>query len=108
MLFGAAGVIDGLAAFYPKTVARLMQLVSSSSSSGNMEEARRLQYAVCRAEEFVGRFGVVGIKEAVYRVTGLGTLEGGRLPLKGRLADGEWERSRAELLVEIEKTEAAL
>ncbi len=61
-----------------------------------------------KAEEFIGKFGIVGIKEAVFRVTGLGTLEGGRLPLKGRLGEGEWEAARALWLTDIEKTEATL
>jgi 2-keto-3-deoxy-L-rhamnonate aldolase len=112
VLFGAAGVIDALAAFFPKTVVRLMVL-SREASTGSagaevLAEARKLQYVVSKAEEFIGKFGVVGIKEAVFRVTGLGTLEGGRLPLKGRLADGEWEKWRAQLLTDIEKTEAEL
>lgn len=73
-----------------------------------MEEMRRFQYAVCRAEEFVGRFGVIGIREAVTRRMGLGVLGEGRLPLRGRLPEGEWERCRAELLADIERIEESL
>ena len=109
VFFGAAGVIDGLAAFYPKTVSRLFQLAETrNTEEGALQEVQRLQYVVSKAEEFIGKFGIVGIKEAVFRVTGLGTLEGGRLPLKGRLAEGEWEAARALWLTDIEKTEATL
>ena len=34
----------------------------------------------------------MGIKEGVQRVLDMGTREGGRLPLKGKLPDGEWEK----------------
>jgi 2-keto-3-deoxy-L-rhamnonate aldolase len=73
-----------------------------------LSEVRRLQYIVSKAEEFIGRFGVIGIKEAVYRVTGMGTLEGGRLPLRGKLTDSDWEMGREKWFTEIEKTEAEL
>lgn len=108
--FGAAGVIDGLAAIYPKTVVALFEAVTRSNTgdAAALAEARRLQYVVSKAEEFIGKTGVVGIKDAVYRVTGLGFNEGGRLPLKGRLTDGEWEKLRAAYLSEIERSEAAL
>ncbi|KAH8895871.1 aldolase [Thozetella sp. PMI_491] len=110
--FGAAGVIDGLAAFYPKTVVKLFSLVSNIENgvdAATLAEIRRLQYVISRAEEFIGRSGgIVGIKEAVYRRTGLGTLEGGRLPLKGALPAGQWEKHLALELAEIEKVEASL
>lgn len=73
-----------------------------------LAEIQRLQYVVSKAEEFIGKTGIVGIKEAVFRVTGLGTLEGGRLPLKGKLAEGEWEKLRGLYLADVEKTENSL
>ncbi len=109
--FGAAGVIDGLAAFYPKTVTKLFSLMSKTDGGVDaavLAEIRRLQYVVSRAEEFIGRTGIVGIKEAVYRKTGFGTLEGGRPPLKGALPAGQWEKHLALELAEIEKVEATL
>lgn len=113
VVFGAAGVIDGLAAIYPKTVVALFDAVTKLNSGGEggkkaLAEARRLQYVVSKAEEFIGKTGVVGIKDAVYRVTGLGFNEGGRLPLKGRLADREWEALRGKYLADIEGVEASL
>ncbi|KAF2478203.1 aldolase [Lindgomyces ingoldianus] len=91
VFFGAAGVIDGLAAMYPKTVSRLMALSEKRPIEPKVhEEIQKLQYVVSTAEEFIGTWGIVGIKEGVQRVLGMGTLEGGRLPLKGKLPDGEW------------------
>lgn len=109
VFFGAAGVIDGLAAIYPKTVARLMSLAEKRPIEPDaLAEIQRLQYAVSKAEEFIGKTGIIGIKEAVFRVTGLGTLEGGRLPLKGKLPEGEWEKLRELYLGDVEKSESSL
>ncbi|POS77649.1 dihydrodipicolinate synthetase [Diaporthe helianthi] len=109
VFFGAAGVIDGLAAIYPKTVSRLMDLSEKRPiDPDTLAEVQRLQYAVSKAEEYIGKTGIVGIKEAVYRVTGMGTLEGGRLPLKGKLADGEWEKLRKLYLADVEASEKSL
>lgn len=109
VFFGAAGVIDGLAAIYPKTVSRLMELAEKRPiDPGTLAEVQRLQYVVSKAEEYIGKTGIVGIKEAVFRVTGMGTLEGGRLPLKGKLADGEWEKLSKLYLADVEKSEKSL
>ena len=108
-MFGAAGVIDGMAAFYPKTVVRLMQLAGKGDfTTETREEMQRLQFVVSRAEEFVVRYGIAGIKEAVYKVAGFGDLESARLPLKGRLPDGEFEKAKRLFLEGIEKTEKSL
>lgn len=109
MLFGAAGVIDGLAAFYPKTVTHLMTLAGKRPlTQDTLDEINTLQYVVSKAEEFVVKGGIIGIKEGVFHVTGFGTLEGGRLPLRGRLPDGDWERLRKEYLADIDKVEVSL
>lgn len=109
VFFGAAGVIDGLAAIYPKTVSRLMELSEKRPiDPDTLVEVQRLQYVVSKAEEYIGKTGIVGIKEAVYRVTGMGTLEGGRLPLKGKLADGEWEKLSKLYLTDVEASEKSL
>ena len=92
VLFGAAGVIDGLAAIYPRTVTRLFDLaVKRPVKPEALKEIQKLQFAVSRAEEMVAKWGIVGIKEGVYRVLQIGNLQGGRLPLKGGLPKGEWE-----------------
>ena len=109
VFFGAAGVIDGLAAIYPKTVSRLMELAEKRPiNPDTLAEVQRLQYVVSKAEEYIGKTGIVGIKEAVFRVTGMGTLEGGRLPLKGKLADGEWEKLSKLYLADVEASEKSL
>ncbi|KAK4653379.1 hypothetical protein QC762_507350 [Podospora pseudocomata] len=109
VLFGGAGVIDGLAGFYPRTVVRLMGLVEGGELAGERrKEVQRLQYVVSKAEEFIVRYGIFGIKEAVFRVTGLGSLEKGRPPLLGGLAEGEWERGRKLFLEDIERVEQEL
>ncbi|AEO60412.1 Dihydrodipicolinate synthetase-like protein [Thermothelomyces thermophilus ATCC 42464] len=107
--FGAAGVIDGMAAYYPKTVVRLMQLMLQAEPNPETRaEIRRLQFAVGRAEEFVMRYGIMGIREATSRVAGFGNLEGGRLPLRGSLPEGVWEQAKGLFLQEIEAFESSL
>jgi 2-keto-3-deoxy-L-rhamnonate aldolase len=92
VLFGAAGVIDGLAAIYPRTVARLFDLAAKRPVTPEaLKEIQALQFVVSRAEEMVAKWGIIGIKEGVYRVLQMGNLQGGRLPLKGSLPNGEWE-----------------
>ena len=85
---GGAGAIDGLAAFFPRVVVRLWE----ATLQGSLNEARSIQEAVCRGEELVVGKGVPGIKEAVSRVLGMGDVDGTRLPLKGGLGVGEWEK----------------
>ncbi|KAK4233834.1 hypothetical protein C8A03DRAFT_19162 [Achaetomium macrosporum] len=107
--FGAAGVIDGMAAFYPKTVVRLSKLMLRGDRTAAEEaEAQWLQFVVSQGGEFVMRYGIIGIKEATYRVAGFGNLEGGRLPIRGKLPDGAWDKAKALFLQNIEQTEAAL
>ncbi|KAL1616398.1 hypothetical protein SLS56_011440 [Neofusicoccum ribis] len=93
VLFGAAGVIDGLAAIYPKTVAHLFELAAKRPvEDATLKEVQDLQFRVSAAEEFIGKNGILGIREGIYRVLGMGNLEGGRLPLRGKIAEGEWEK----------------
>ena len=76
-------------------------------SDENLAEARRLQHAVSRAEEYIGRTGVLGIREGVIRVAGLGS-PGGRLPLAGRTGEGDWEVLSKRFLSEIAEVEKSL
>lgn len=108
VFFDAAGVIDGLAAIYPKTVTSLFKLAEARPiTDENLSKIKALQYTVSTTEDFIGKFGIVGIKEAVKRVTGYGTLEGGRLPLKGKLPEGAWEKW-SEVWERIQKSEDSL
>lgn len=108
VFFDAAGVIDGLAAITPKTVCTLMKLAEQRPiTDENLKRIKELQYVVSTTEEYIGKYGIVGIKEAVKRVTNFGTYEGGRLPIKGRLPEGEWEKW-TEVWERIQKVEASL
>jgi len=92
VMFGAAGVIDGLAAIYPKTVVHLFEAVKASiKDTARLKEAQSLQFKVSAAEEFIVATGIVGIREGIFRVLGMGNLEGGRMPLRGKLPEGAWE-----------------
>lgn len=93
VIFNAGGVIDGLAAIFPKTVSKLFALASKRPvEDSTLEEVRRLQWKVSTAEEFIGKHGILGIRQAIYKVLGFGHLEGGRLPLKGAIAPGAYEQ----------------
>jgi len=105
---GASGVIDGLAAFFPKTVVRLYNLTTSLPlDEEKMKEIGKLQFAVSSTEEMVGAYGIVGIREAIFRVLGMGSMEVGRLPLRGSMGHGEWEKW-TECVERIQKLEGAL
>jgi 2-keto-3-deoxy-L-rhamnonate aldolase len=107
VVFNAGGVIDGLAAIFPKTVSRLFALASKRpAEEATLEEVRRLQWKVSTAEEFIVKNGILGIREAIYKVLGFGHLEGGRLPLKGALAEGayaQWNEVLGQMVEEENK-----
>lgn len=66
-----------------------------------------MQWKVSTAEEFIGKTGILGIKEAVYKVLGFGHTSGGRLPLKGGLVKGayeEWNDIFSQMLEEENKS----
>ncbi|KAK1832976.1 hypothetical protein QBC39DRAFT_347310 [Podospora conica] len=68
VVFGAASVIDGMAAFFPKTVVRLMALMETQPKTEDVwAEPRSLQFLVTRADQFVVRHGVLDIHEAIFR-----------------------------------------
>lgn len=93
VVFNAGGVIDGLAAIYPKTVTRLFGLAAKRPlDEATLEEVRRLQWKVSAAEEFIVNNGILGIREGIYKVLGFGHLSGGRLPLRGALAEGTYDK----------------
>ncbi|KAK3503228.1 hypothetical protein B0T13DRAFT_124619 [Neurospora crassa] len=109
VLFGAAGVIDGMSAYYPKTVVRLFELAQKDDlRPSERAELNKLQYVVSKAEEFVVKYGLRGIKEATYRVAGFGDLEAARVPVVARMGEKEWEEGRKKYLMEIEEIEKTL
>lgn len=92
VVFNAGGVIDGLAAIYPKTVSHLFSLAAKRPlDEPTLEKVRRLQWKVSAAEEFIVNHGILGIREGIYKELGFGHLSGGRLPLRGALAVGAFE-----------------
>ena len=90
---GGAGVIDGMAAFFPKTVVRLYNLsVSLPADREQMGEIGRLQFAVSGMEEWVGKHGVAGIKVAVAKVLEIGGNLEMRWPIVQNVKEEDWER----------------
>ncbi|KAJ6440246.1 homoserine kinase [Purpureocillium lavendulum] len=92
---GCVGAIDGSAGFFPKSLVRLYNLSCKNHVSPEEEaERRQLQYRVSCMEEIVVKHGVVGIKEAVSRLRGIGDRDGTRLPMHGGIPGGdeEWVR----------------
>ena len=95
---GGQGAIDGLAGIFPRTVVRLFRIFHDSSAKGttkkDIDEMRNLQFRICEGERLIGKWGTVGIKEAIARIWGFGDKEGARLPLQGGLQGGdqEWEK----------------
>lgn len=112
---GGKGAIDGLAGIMPRTVVKLFNVFQESSVKGaskqEMDQMRSLQYKICQGERLIGKWGTVGIKEAITRMWGIGEKEGARLPLQGGFQGGdqEWENWREvfeglkELELSIEK-----
>lgn len=93
---GAAGAIDGSAAYFPKAMVKLWTLAKKiNDANGNVtkeewDEARSLQCAISEGEEWVVRYGTLGIKEAIRRILGIGH-DGGRLPFCGINVDKSWQ-----------------
>lgn len=101
---GGAGVIDGMAAFFPKTVVRLYNLgISLPADEAQMKEIGRLQFAVSSMEEWVGSYGIAGIKVAIAKLLGMGELEN-RAPIVNNVGDQEWAewKKQVERMKEIE------
>ncbi|KAF2857670.1 aldolase [Piedraia hortae CBS 480.64] len=103
MSVGGAGGIDALANIFPKLLIRLFKL--SAETGANAKQTRELQYHICRGEKLVAKYSVVGVKEALSRVWGVGDQKTQRLPV-ARLEDSnwsEWEQIFKELK-QIEET----
>ena len=107
---GCAGVIDGIAGFFPKSVVHLYNLsINITPTVEAVKERRLLQYKISVAEELVVKHGTVGIKEAVSRILGFGDRDGTRLPLYGGIPGGdrEWENWK-EAIGDLEEVEKSL
>lgn len=109
VLFDAAGVIDALAGIFPRTVSKLFKLAEQRPlDDSTLRQLKELQYIVSAAEDYIGATGVIGIKEAVTRVLGLGTYEGGRLPIKGKTPEGTWKKWDKKILDRMQKLEDSI
>lgn len=84
---GAKGTIDALSGAFP----RLYVEIFKAYEDNNLEKARNLQLIASRGEELVVKFGVVGIKRAIYQ-QGFGETYLGRAPLNQDSTLGEWEK----------------
>ena len=100
LTIGGVAAIDGLAGCFPRVVVRLFRIFNNSLAKGttkkDIEEMRVLQFRICEGEKLVARWGVVGMKEAIARVWGIGGNKGARLPLAGGFEDGDKEWSKWE------------
>ncbi|KAM0720151.1 hypothetical protein Q7P37_004287 [Cladosporium fusiforme] len=95
LAIGGVAAIDGLAGCFPRVVVRLFNLFNDSLANGigkkEVQEMRDLQFKICEGEKLVARWGVVGLKEAVARVWGIGGTKGARLPIAGGFEEGDKE-----------------
>ncbi|KAF3921856.1 hypothetical protein AA313_de0208285 [Arthrobotrys entomopaga] len=109
---GAAGAIDGTAAYFPKTMIRIYNLAgrirSGTATPAEWEEAQRLQCAYSEVEEWVVKFGTMGIKEAIKIVLGISVGQaGGRLPFSETHVTKEFEKYR-EVFERVQDIEGGL
>ncbi|KAI1496400.1 hypothetical protein F5X99DRAFT_400544 [Biscogniauxia marginata] len=88
---GATGAVDVVSAFFPKSAVHLFNLASKEQPTvDEIKEAKLLQYKVSAAGEFVNKWSILGIKEAVGRLRNFGDRDSVRLPLLGTISDSEW------------------
>ncbi|WPH05019.1 Hypothetical protein R9X50_00791700 [Acrodontium crateriforme] len=97
LTIGGVAAIDGLAGVFPSVVVKLFDMYNTSVAKGisqsDLQEMRLLQFKICQGEKLVAKYGVIGIKEAIARVWGMGDQKGGRLPLAGGFEDAnEWSK----------------
>lgn len=102
---GCAGAIDGLAAFFPRTVVLIYNLYQSNPS--NLKSMRETQYKVSAGEKIITKWGPIGVKEACSRIMGFGDSDGARLPAKGGFGDAEWENWK-DVMAKLRETEDSL
>ena len=78
---GGQGAIDGLAGIFPRVVVKLYNTFQEASAKGITKEdnkkMRELQFKICEGERLIGKWGTVGIKEAIARSWGIGEKEAG-------------------------------
>lgn len=89
---GAAGCVDGTAGWFPKTIVRLYTLSANESPTpADVAERKTLSLRVSRETDIANKHGVPGIKEAIARLRGFGSVGATRLPLSGGITGGDAE-----------------
>lgn len=83
---GFAGTVDALSGAFPRLYVKILE----HYDKGEFAQAQQLQLVATRGEELVVRFGVVGIKRAIYEATGFGETYLGRAPLNHDTT-GDWD-----------------
>ncbi|KAF3905611.1 hypothetical protein ABW21_db0200214 [Orbilia brochopaga] len=102
---GAAGAIDGSAAYFPRSLLRIFALAKKIASEGGAspsewKKVHDLQCAYSEVEEWVVKYGTIGIKEAVKKVLGISEgQDGGRLPFYESHVRKDYERFRNTFVV---------
>jgi len=91
---GGAGVIDGLAAVFPRAIVHLYNLSAVRPLTADaLKAALEVQRTVSAAEEMLSKWFIIGIKEAVHKYLGIGEWEGARNPIVGNMGgEGEWAK----------------
>lgn len=73
---GGVAAIDGLSGCFPRVLVRLFSIYTEASAKGatkkDVATMRELQFRICEAEKLIAAWGVVGQKESIARVWGLG------------------------------------
>ncbi|CDK28641.1 unnamed protein product [Kuraishia capsulata CBS 1993] len=83
---GFKGTVDAISGAFPKIYVKVFNLFQE----GKIDEARKYQLVISRAEEIVVKSGVIGIKTAIHKATGFGESVLGRAPLNQDVDAGAW------------------
>ncbi|KAH0365793.1 aldolase, partial [Aureobasidium melanogenum] len=104
MAVGGVGAIDAVAGCFPRVIVRLYKLYNDSLARGitqvDLLEMRELQFRICQIEKLSATWGVVGIKEVIGRLWGIGEKGTARLPITGAFEHGESEWIKWEEIVQ--------
>ena len=76
LTIGGVAAIDALAGCFPRVLVGLFRTFNDSAAKGtskqDMEAMRELQFRICEGEKLVAKWGVIGMKEAIARLWGMG------------------------------------
>ncbi|CAH6723311.1 putative L-threo-3-deoxy-hexylosonate aldolase [[Candida] jaroonii] len=89
---GAHGAIDGLSGIFPKCMVHLYNLYKS----GEVEKAKELQFLVTSANQMIFDINLVGVKNAMKKIHGLGNGKA-RPPLSNVISEETWSKYEEDL-----------